>query len=132
VRQALRCDRDVGALFEHADAAHNSIHPDANYFQYTYDNLNRMDQVQLNGSAAGASLIADYAYDPLSRRSGLTRTSPNVAGSSYGYDLASRLTALAHDLNAATFDQSYTFENGDTHHLRRLDARASCCSIFSR
>ncbi|MGE4037739.1 MAG: hypothetical protein AB7F85_08295 [Hyphomonadaceae bacterium] len=38
-----------------------------------HDALNRVDQVQLNGSASGTNLIADYAYDVMSRRTGLTR-----------------------------------------------------------
>jgi len=73
---------------------------DGNYVQYTYDALNRVDQVQLNGSASGLSLIADYAYDAQSRRTSLTRG--NNASTTYGYTAASRLTSLVHNLEGAT------------------------------
>ncbi|MBL8537378.1 MAG: hypothetical protein JNM59_08230 [Hyphomonadaceae bacterium] len=84
-------------------------HPDANYFQYTYDALNRADQVQLNGSASGLSLVGDYAYDPMSRRTGLTRG--NGASTTYGYTQASRLTSFAHNLEGSTTtnDANWTY-----------------------
>lgn len=39
--------------------------PDGNYTRYTYDVLNRMDEVRQNGS--GSDRIGNYAYDLLSR-----------------------------------------------------------------
>jgi len=85
------------------DAASNRTritHPDSNYFQSTYDTLNRVDQVQLNGSGSGLSLVADYAYDPMSRRTSLSRG--NGAATTYGYTQASRLISLVHNLEGAT------------------------------
>lgn len=85
------------------DAASNRTritHPDSTYFQYTYDALNRVDQVQLNGSASGLSLIADYGYDAMSRRTSLSRG--NGAATTYGYTAASRLTSLVHNLEGST------------------------------
>jgi RHS repeat-associated protein len=97
------------------DAASNRTritHPDANYFQYTYDALNRVDQVQLNGSTSGLSLIANYDYDAQSRRTDLVRG--NGGTTEYDYTLASRLSELDHDLdvfgasaNDANWDYSY-------------------------
>ncbi|MGE4038048.1 MAG: RHS repeat-associated core domain-containing protein, partial [Hyphomonadaceae bacterium] len=82
-------------------------HPDSTYFQYTYDSLNRVDQVQLNGSASGTSLIADYAYDAMSRRTGLTRG--NGVTTAYDYTQASRLAELAHDMAGASHDATWSF-----------------------
>ncbi len=45
-------------------------------------------------------------YDDLGRRSSLTRF--NGVTTSYGYDGASRLTSLTHNLFGATHDQTYT------------------------
>jgi RHS repeat-associated protein len=85
--------------------------PDSNYVEYTYDNLSRMDQVRENGATSGAGLLADYAYDPLSRRSGVSRAgATNVAATVYGYDNASRLIQLDHDLIGGTAsDQQFDF-----------------------
>jgi len=100
------------------DAASNRTritHPDSTYFQYTYDALNRVDQVQLNGSASGANLIADYAYDPMSRRTSLTRG--NGVTTTYDYTQASRLTELSHDMLGTTHDATWAFGYTDAGQL---------------
>jgi len=92
------------------DAASNRTritHPDSTYFQYTYDALNRVDQVQLNGSAAGANLIADYAYDAMSRRTALARG--NGVTTAYDYTQASRLSELSHDMAGTAHDAAWAF-----------------------
>ena len=94
------------------DAASNRTRltwPDANYVQYTYDNLNRMDQARENGAASGAGLLADYAYDALSRRSGIARAGGTGASTVFGYDNASRLIQLDHNLSGAANDQNFDF-----------------------
>jgi len=92
--------RRLAFQYDQASNRTRITHPDATYFQYTYDVLNRADQVQLNGSASGLSLIGDYAYDPMSRRTSLTRG--NGGATTYGYTQASRLTSLVHDLEGST------------------------------
>jgi RHS repeat-associated protein len=104
------------ALSFQYDAASNRTRiawPDANYVQYTYDNLNRTDQVRENGATSGAGLLADYAYDALSRRTGIVRAGSTGAATVYGYDNASRLVQLDQDLIGGTandqeFDFAYT------------------------
>jgi RHS repeat-associated protein len=71
-------------------------YPDGNYVQYTYDAMNRMDQVRENGATSGAGLLADYAYDNLGRRDFLSRG--NATNTDWNYDAASRLTGLIQDL----------------------------------
>ncbi len=95
------------------DAASNRTritHPDAAYFQYTYDALNRVDQVQRLASAVGANLIADYAYDPQSRRTSLSRAQGGANGvTTYDYSSASRLTGLDFDLSGTSSDAAFDF-----------------------
>ena len=81
--------------------------PDAYFAQYTYDALNRVDQVQENGTTT----LANYDYDARGRRDFLTRG--NGTTTDYSYDAASRLTGLTHDIaggttNDQTFGFSYT------------------------
>lgn len=95
------------------DAASNRTritHPDAQFWENVYDNLNRVTSVRENGASSGAGLLATYAYDPLSRRDTLTRSSVNGGVTDYTFDNASRLTALSHNLTPGTGDdQSFTF-----------------------
>gem|GEM_PF-1769539 len=53
------------------------------------------------------SPIAAYAYDDLGRRTSVTRG--NGVSTAYGYDPASRLTSLAHDLAGAANDNVYGY-----------------------
>ena len=79
--------------------------PDANYVQYTYDAMSRVDLVRENE----AITLADYNYDAQSRRASIARG--NGAVTNYGYDAASRLISLAQDLEggATANDQSWGF-----------------------
>lgn len=88
------------------DAASNRTRltwPDSQFVTYTYDRLNRMDLV----NESGVTVLADYGYDPLGRRATVTRSDGTVT--TFGYDLASRLTGLAHDMPGAANDQTYGF-----------------------
>lgn len=101
------------------------IWPDANYIQYTYDALNRMDQVRENGATSGAGLLADYGYDALSRRTTLARGNGTAVG--YSHDLASRLTGLTQDFASTGQDLvlalTYTAAS-------QLETRSSAQGLF--
>jgi len=85
--------------------------PDNTYVQYTYDGLNRMDQVRENGAASGPGLLADYNYDAISRRTQLIRG--NGTTTSWFYDGVSRVTSLAQDLASTSDDLTlgFTYNN---------------------
>jgi RHS repeat-associated protein len=83
------------------------IWPDANYIQYTYDSLNRMDQVRENGATSGAGLLADYGYDTLGRRWTIARG--NGTTTTYHYDGAWRPDGLTQDLTSTAQDLNYGF-----------------------
>jgi len=80
--------------------------PDGNYVDYTFDVMNRMDQVRENGAQAGLGLLADYAYDAIGRRTTLSRG--NGTATTLVYDAGSRPTSheinvsgMVHDVNSA-------------------------------
>ncbi len=88
------------------DAASNRsrvIHPDNNYWQYSYDALNRVDLIRESGSTT----LADYNYDALGRRATITR--PGGPSTTFSYDNASRLTGLTQNLSGTANDQSFGF-----------------------
>ncbi|MBL8537074.1 MAG: hypothetical protein JNM59_06685 [Hyphomonadaceae bacterium] len=74
---------------------------------YTYDALNRVDQVRENGATSGTGVLADYAYDAQSRRTSLARG--NGTATTYGYTAASRLSALNHDLASTANDGAWAY-----------------------
>ena len=79
------------------------------YINYDYDALNRAYQIRESGGTTGAGLLAVYQYDNLSRKQTLTRG--NGTSTSFGgYDLASRLGSLAHDVAGTAQDISLTFQ----------------------
>lgn len=97
-------------------------HPDANYFVYAYDGLNRLNSVSENGSIQRASFVYDvqgrrasmtiggvtttYAYDPLSRLASLT---DNLAGTAsdvtngYTYNPANQIVTRGRNNDAYAF-----------------------------
>jgi RHS repeat-associated protein len=81
--------------------------PDSNYVQYTYDAMNRVDQVREIGATSGPGLLADFSYDVLGRRSMLLRG--NGTSTSWIYDGSSRLSTLTQDLAGTSKDLSNTF-----------------------
>jgi RHS repeat-associated protein len=85
-------------------------YPDTNFVSYDYDSLNRMTVVRENGATSGAGVLVTYAWDALSRRSA---TAPlmrgNATTTSYGYDAASRLTSLSHDVGGTALDATISF-----------------------
>jgi RHS repeat-associated protein len=80
--------------------------PDGVYVQYTYDGLNRMDQVRENGATAPPGLLADYSYDTLGRRSNIYRG--NSTTSTLYYDGAiPRLQNVVQDLASTAGDVTF-------------------------
>lgn len=77
--------------------------PDAFHVTYERDLDGAMTAIRQGGS----SLITGYSYDDLGRRTGVTRG--NGATTSYGYDPASRLATLAHDLTGSGSDVAFGF-----------------------
>lgn len=92
------------------DKAGNRIQttwPDTNFINYDFDALNREYQIRENGATTGAGVLGIYAYDSLSRRMSLTRG--NGTSTSYGYDLASRMNSLGHNVAGTAQDIGITF-----------------------
>jgi RHS repeat-associated protein len=79
------------------------------FINFDFDGLNREYQIRENGATTGAGVLAVYQYDSLSRRQTLTRG--NGTSTSFGYDLASRLNSLGHDLVGTAQDISLTFQH---------------------
>jgi RHS repeat-associated protein len=84
--------------------------PTTNYINYDFDAMNREYQIREAGATSGAGVLAVYTYDNLSRRHTLTRG--NGAITNFGYDSASRLDSLGHDVAGTaqdvTVNYSYT------------------------
>ena len=79
-------------------------HPDGSYFSYSYDGLNRLNQIN-EGSAMPVIAIA---YDGLSRRSTMTRGS-GISSTAYVYNPAGRLETLSHDFASTHNDLALSF-----------------------
>lgn len=89
------------------------------YTNYEYYDDGSMKLVGLNEASSGANVLATYYNDQIGRRVFTCRglsipssscNSNGYASTGYGYDTASRLTALAHDLvtGGSTWDVSWT------------------------
>ncbi len=97
--------RTMSSQYDLAGNRTRLTYPDGNYIQYTYDPLNRMKQVQQNGS----TVMAEYSYDDLSRESGITRN--NGANTSTSYSSTSQDWSLAQGGGmspAVTYALTYT------------------------
>ena len=66
---------------------------------YDYDTIGNVTAIRENGATSGVGVLASYAYDSLGRRSSVTFGNGSVQ--TFGYDAASRLTALTSDLGGA-------------------------------
>jgi RHS repeat-associated protein len=73
------------------------------YVTYDYDVLGRVSAVKENGTA----LLAGYAYDDLSRRTGVSYG--NATSAAYGYDSQARLGTLTLDLAGTAGDVTRTY-----------------------
>lgn len=81
--------------------------PDDLYVQYTYDGRNRMKQVRENNSVVSPGLLADYSYDVFGHRTIIARG--NGTTTSFGYDVAWRLSSLSQDLASTSRDLNIGF-----------------------
>ena len=78
--------------------------PDTSFYvTTTYDKLNRPTAIK----QLGATDLATYAYDDLSRRT--TVTLGNGTSTVHAYDNQSTLSGLTHDLSGTAQDLSYTY-----------------------
>jgi RHS repeat-associated protein len=80
--------------------------PDDFYAVYDFNFHNQMTAVRENGATSGASVLAQYAYDDLGRRSNITRG--NGVSTAYAYDAVSRVTSIAHNLAGTAEDVTFT------------------------
>ena len=98
--------RTVASQYDAAGNRTRLTYPDSNYIQYTFDPLNRMLQVQQNGSTA----LATYYYDDLSRVTNISRS--NSAGTTMSYSGTSLSWGLTQDMSGTsqdvTFDLTFT------------------------
>jgi len=79
-----------------------------------------------NGATTGAGLLAVYGYDPLSRRTSITRG--NGVNTGFGYDSDLRLSSLTHDAAGTAQDLSLGF----TYTLAsQLEQRTSSNSLYT-
>jgi RHS repeat-associated protein len=76
-------------------------HPDGQYFTTDYDGLNRAKLMTENGVTS----IATITYDTQGRRNGMSRG----AVATYAYDPVSRLSGLTHDLSGTVHDLTLGF-----------------------
>lgn len=102
----------LGTLTSQYDLAGNRTRLDwpaagGGYAQYTYDLLNRMDQVHENAATSGAGLLADYSCDTLGRPTSLARG--NGAGTNWSYVANTRNWSMTQNLSGTTNDLTLAF-----------------------
>ncbi len=78
-------------------------YPDGYFITYTYDMLNRLEQIYENGT----TLLAQYVYDALSRRTAMTYA--NGASAAYGYTGDNRMITLEHNYNGGSLNFTYSY-----------------------
>jgi RHS repeat-associated protein len=78
-------------------------YPDGYFVTYTHDELNRLTDVR----EAGITILAQYAYDPLSRRTAIAYG--NGTSSSYSYGIDDNLATLHHQFNGSSVTLGYTY-----------------------
>lgn len=102
--------RTVSFLLDASDNRERLTYPDGEVINYEYDSLNRMTYVRENWASSGPGVLAHYRWDALSRRDAANPFERgNGTTTSYGYDEASRLTALSHDVLGSGEDVSVGF-----------------------
>ncbi len=106
--QVTRPDlKTVGYGYDPASNRTRLDYPDASFVTYDYDELGRMTGVR----DAGTTLLASYAYDPLSRL--ITTTTDNGAQTTHTYELDNDLSQVAQScgVGSVDFDYLYNFVN---------------------
>jgi RHS repeat-associated protein len=77
------------------------------YIDYTYDVLNRMQEVRENGATSGLGRLGIYSYDVLSRPTALTF--PNNAATTLAYDTDSQDWSYTQNLASSAQDLTVAF-----------------------
>jgi RHS repeat-associated protein len=96
--------RTLGYQYDADNNRTRVTYPDSNYWTYVYDGLDRVQAInEINGSVT--TQVAAFAYDPMERRLSDAR---GAVTQTYGYDGASRLNSLSHDLAGTADDVSWT------------------------
>jgi RHS repeat-associated protein len=95
--------RALNYLYDSASNRIRITHPDAAYFTYEYDALNRVTAVR----ESGATALVTIGYDDSGDRASLGRA--NGATTTYSYDPISRLQSLAQDLAGTAQDVTFGF-----------------------
>jgi RHS repeat-associated protein len=85
-------------------------YPDSYYVERVYDELNRLTEIKLNGSATPEATIS---YDILSRRANVEFA--NGTSSEYEFSLNNDMTGLAHSFVGSSANFAYGFN--DAHQL---------------
>jgi RHS repeat-associated protein len=83
------------------------------YWTYDYDGLDRMVAIWQSGTTK----VVDIGYNSAGLRSGLNRGG-GIDNTGYGYDPASRLASLSHDLAATSADVTTTFSYGPASQMK--------------
>jgi len=98
-------NKTVGYEYDNSGNRTKLIYPDAYFVTYTYDELNRLTQVL----ESGTTLLAQYTYDPLSRRA--TLTCGNGNSSIYAYEIDDDLASLQHQFTGSNANLNYMYDN---------------------
>ncbi len=107
VVQAMQDGKTVSYTYDAMGNRTRLTYPDNSYVTYTYNSLNRLDQIQ----NAAEETIADFTYDELGRRTRLDLL--NGTRTEYQYDTLHRLTSLSSkktSTEAIITNFNYTFD----------------------
>jgi len=114
-RQTSETTNNVGAVsytYDVAGRRTSMTYPSsALVINYDYDLTGNVTAIRENGATSGIGVLANYAFDNLGRRTGVTFG--NGSSQSFAYDPVSRLSTLTNDLNgsATTHDLTQSFAN---------------------
>ncbi len=80
--------------------------PDSFWVNYVRDVAGEVTQIEEEGATSGVGLLAQYSYNDLGERTGITRG--DGVSTTYAYDGAWRLASLAHSFPTSTNNQTNT------------------------
>ena len=108
--------RTVGYQYTDGVNRTQTTWPDNYFVFYVYDDLNRLTFVRENGTVE----LANYTYDPLSRRQTLRLGGQATNTVGYTYEDDSALMTLTHTLNAVSLTLGYT--HNDSGQIKTINA----------
>jgi len=101
--------------------------PDAFYAGYSYDNLQRVTQINENGATSGIGVLATYTYDNLGHLTAISRG--NGASTSYGFDGFGHLSSLGQSFTGSSANVSFGYSyNPDDQIVSRTISNSSYVS----